>query len=457
MGSPAADAPRAPAFPVGLIALVLAIALALAASWGEQVWARRVTSRYVEALAVPRLPGKSQGLVMQEGALATGHTLPLYGSSELYCCGRPYRATDLFTGAPTGFDAFAAGRNGTADLFFMQTFAALGHALRGKKILVSISPTWFFQRHGLAADAYDANFSPEIAYAFAFEAPISLAVREAGARRMLDYPDTLSDQPLLRAALEDLANPTLFHLARYFVLAPLGRLYALALRVQDAVLAIRFIDKHHWIKPDGRPRPEHLDWVGLAKRGTAIAERRDTTNDFGFPNAMYRRQLRHGKLDPDVIARRRSGVSNRDGSLLPAPTAWEGEMSSSAEWTDLELELRVLREVGALPIVIVPPLAGVWEDYTQLSAPERDKFYDHFDRVVEQSKVPWIDLRAYDEDGYFVTDPGAHYSSRGWIFVDRALDMFWHGESIDSIRAALATLAEEVPAPAVAPATRPRR
>jgi hypothetical protein len=30
----------------------------------------------------------------------------------------------------------------------MQTFAALGEALRGKKILVSISPTWFFGRRG---------------------------------------------------------------------------------------------------------------------------------------------------------------------------------------------------------------------------------------------------------------------------------------------------------------------
>jgi D-alanine transfer protein len=455
MGAPAADAP--PAFPAGLVAMVLAIALALAACWGEQVWARRVASRHVEALAVPRLPGKSQGLVMQEGALATGHTLPLYGSSELYCCGRPYRATDLFTGAPTGFDAFAAGRAGTADLFFMQTFAALGDALRGKKILVSISPAWFFRRHGLPADAYAANFSPEIAYAFAFAAPISLAVREAGARRMLDYPDTLRDQPLLRDALEDLANPTLFHLARYFVLAPLGRLYALALRVQDAVLAVRFIDKHHWIKPDGPSHSQHLDWVRLVKRGTTIAERRDTTNDFGFPNAMYRRQLHRGKLDRDAIARRESGASNRDGRLLPAPTAWEEEMSSSAEWTDLELELRVLRELNALPIVISPPLDGVWDDYTQLSAPERAKFYDHFDRVVEQANVPWIDLRAYDEDGYFVTDPGAHYSPRGWIFVDRALDMFWHGESIERIRAALARLAEQVPAPVVAPATRPRR
>jgi poly-D-alanine transfer protein DltD len=394
---------------------------------------------------------KSQGLFLQEGALVSGHALPLYGSSELYCCGSPYRATQLFASSPTGFDAFAAGRIGTADLFFMQTFAALGQALRGKKVVVSTSPVWFFDRHGPAEEPYAGNFSPEISYAFAFDAPVSLAVREAGARRMLDYPDTLRDETLLRAALEDLADPTPLHLAGYGALAPLGRLYAWTLRVEDAVQTAHFLRHHHWIRPDDPPRPRPLDWPRLAARATTIAERRDTTNAFGFPNAIFRRQLHKGKIDPDVIARRRSGATNRDGRLLPAATAWEEGMSSSAGWTDLRLELRVLRELGARALVISPPLDGAYQDYTPLSAPERQKYYERYEAIVDEAKLPWLDFRAHDEDAYFVTDPGSHYSPRGWVFVDRALDLFWHGDSIESIRVALATLAEQVPAPPAAP------
>jgi poly-D-alanine transfer protein DltD len=102
--------------------------------------------------------------------------------------------------------------------------------------------------------------------------------------------------------------------------------------------------------------------------------------------------------------------------------------------------------------VISPPLDGAYDDYTQLSAPERQKYYDRFEAVVDEAKMPWLDFRAHDEDAYFVTDPGSHYSPRGWVFVDRALDMFWHGDPIESIRPALATLAEQVPAPPAAPA-----
>jgi hypothetical protein len=33
------------------------------------------------------------------------------------------------------------------------------------------------------------------------------------------------------------------------------------------------------------------------------------------------------------------------------------------------------------------------------------------------------------------------------VFADRAVDVFWHAGSLDDIRAALATLARDVPAP----------
>jgi len=70
-----------------------------------------------------------------------------------------------------------------------------------------------------------------------------------------------------------------------------------------------------------------------------------------------------------------------------------------------------------------------------------------YERTGERAGVPWLDFRAHDEDRYFVTDPGSHLSARGWAFADRALDVFWHAGSIDDIRAALATLARDVPAP----------
>jgi poly-D-alanine transfer protein DltD len=444
---PTAASPR----PDGIVAALLAIAIASGAGWGLRVLARRLADRHLPAVTTRDVPFRYQTLTFQRAALASGHVLPIYGSSELTCCGSPYRPAQLFASGPTGFDVLALGRASTADLFFLETFAALGNDLRGKRLVISDSPGWFFAEAGPDRAAYAASFLPEIAYAVVFEAPLSPRLREAVARRMLTHPETLRDQPLLQTAVQDLAEPTPMHLVEYAALAPLGRLAASILQVRDAARSAFFVWQQRGRRLDPPARPATPGWTELATRGTAIAEQQDTTNPFGFPDDTWR-VLEKRPRPRRVLALYQSGQTNRDGNLLPPPTAWETHIAHSAEWKDLRLELRVLRELGARPLVWSLPLAGFYDDYTRRAAAARQTYYDRYERVVKRAKVPWLDFRAHDEDPYFLTDPGSHLSSRGWVFADRAMDLFWHGRSIDDIRVALATLDREtrVPAPRVA-------
>jgi len=433
--------------PHGIIAAVLAIAIACGAGWGIRLHARRLADRHLWLVTTRDVPFRYQTLTFQRAALASGHVLQIYGSSELTCCGSPYRPTQLFASGPTGFDVFALGRATTADFFFLETFAALGHELHGKKLVVSDSPPWFFADAGLERAEYAAGFLSEIAYTFVFDAPIWARLREAGARRMLAHPETLQDQPLLRVAVQDLAEPTSMHLVEYAVLAPLGHLATQILQVRDAARTAFFVWQQRRLRPAPPAGSAALAWGALAARATSLAEERDTTNPFGFPDTTYRELEKRPKFRT-MLARYQAGQTNRNGDLLPAPSHWEAAVTHSTEWRDLRLELRVLRELGARPLFWTLPLPGTYDDYTRLSAGARQTYYDRYERVVQRAKVPWLDFRAHDEDSYFLTDPGSHLSSRGWVFADRALDLFWHGRSIDDIRAALAALDQEVPAPA---------
>jgi len=437
---------RAPGrVPDGIVAAVLACVIAGTAGWSMRAYVRHLADRHLALVTTGDMPFKYQTLTLQRAALASGHVLPIYGSSELFCCGRPFRPTQVFASRPTGFDVLALGRAGTGDLFFAQTFAALGHDLRDKRVVVSDSPSWFWNRNGPPPAQAGSNVLPEVAYAFVFNALISLPVREIGARRMLAYPETLRDDPFLRRAVEDLAHPTRINLAGYAALAPLGRVAAWALEVRDAARTAAFL----WNakrRPAMPPRPAPLDWVEMAARGTRVAEAASTTNPFGFSEATYRELRRRPKVR-DALALYDSGRTNRDGGVLPRPRAWERAVSRSTEWADLRLALGVLRAVRARPLVWTLPLPGAFYDYTAVSAPVRRAYYERYERTGERAGVPWLDFRAHDEDRYFVTDPGSHLSARGWAFADRALDVFWHAGSIDDIRAALATLARDVPAP----------
>jgi poly-D-alanine transfer protein DltD len=430
--------------PDGIIAGLLAIAIAAGGGWGIRRYATRLATSEVQAAAACDVPFKYQTLTLQHAALASGTVLPIYGSSELFCCGNPFRPTAVFASRPTAFGVLPIGHAGTADLFFMQTFAALGHGLRGRKLVLSASPPWFSHRDGADSSEYAGNFRPELAYAFMFEAPISLRLRQAGARRMLAYPETLRDT-LLRVAAEDLAHPTPMHHVAYLALAPAGHVMTWILHVLDAGRTVAFVWGRGRFCPHASSSSMSPDWVRMAALGTRIAEQRDTTNPFGFPDSKYSELVRIRPKISEALALYQSGGTNRDGALLPPPTKWELTMSRSAEWTDLRLALRVLRELGARPLVWSLPLPGAYDNYTPLSVVARRSYYDRYEHIVEWAKVPWLDFRADEEDPYFLTDPGSHLSARGWVFADRALDMFWHGRSSAEIRSALSTLAEEAP------------
>src|SRR5262245_22645229 len=280
--------------PVAVLAAALAFTIVVALSWGWQAQAFHQASRYQHSVAGLYSPVKFLTLPLQQAALAGGHTLPIYGSSELYCCGDPYRPTQLFASQPTGFDVLALGRYGIGNLLYAETFGSLGHALEGKKLVFIDSPPWFSNASGADQRSYALNYSPEIAKTFIFESPISLPLREAIARRMVDFPETFADDPVLGTALRALADPTPLHLATYRALLPIGRLEAWVERVRGTRLVRRLIHRQRVPPAEANVRRRHLDWTTLAARGTKIADRRDSTNPFGFPNETYAPLLQKG-------------------------------------------------------------------------------------------------------------------------------------------------------------------
>jgi D-alanine transfer protein len=439
--------------PVGILAALLALAIAVGVACAGRLYARRLAARHAHGVAGAAGAIKSQTLILQRAAFANAHLLPVYGSSELYCCGDPYRATQVFASEPTGFDAFAVGQAGVANLLFMEAFGALGHALDAKKLVLLDSPPWFAAREDYRAAAYASNFSSEIAEAFVFTAPVSDGLREAGARRMLGYPQTLQGNLVLRLSVRALARPTLLHRALYRTLAPLGRVEEWVEESRDAVRTLLFIRRYQQDPAGSTARPARLDWVALAASATQIAASRDTTNPFGLSDDAYRQMLqgkRGRSTVENALAAYRAGITNRDGQLYPAPADWQARMPHSPEWTDLRLATAVLSELGAEPFILTMPLNGFYHDYTPLSAPARRAYYDRWEHVVRRTGFPWLDFRAADEDPYFMSDSGGHLGPRGWIFADRALDMFWRGRPIDEIRDAVTALAARVPSPPAA-------
>src|SRR2546426_8610335 len=82
---PTTDRPRASGrVPDGIIAAALACAIAGAGGQGIRAYVRHLADGHLSLITARDVPFKYQTFTLQRAALASGHVLPIYGSSELF-------------------------------------------------------------------------------------------------------------------------------------------------------------------------------------------------------------------------------------------------------------------------------------------------------------------------------------------------------------------------------------
>jgi poly-D-alanine transfer protein DltD len=102
-------------------------------------------------------------------------------------------------------------------------------------------------------------------------------------------------------------------------------------------------------------------------------------------------------------------------------------LDRAAEWTDLDILLHGLSELGVEPILLTQPLPGTYYDYVGVSYAARQAFYTRLRSAASPFGVPVVDFANHDYDLYFVNDPNSHLSRKGWVYYAQALDAFFHG------------------------------
>ena len=180
------------------LAAVVLVALALA---GGASYADRTETRYIHALAPDLSQQKGLGSALPIAAFRQPDLLPVYGSSELDHYLGPYHASELFRTYPSGFTIFPIRKDGTAALTLLQDLAGVGPDLRGKKLVISLSLTWFIFGDAASPEYYAGNFSRLHAGQLAFSTDLSLDLKHDAATRMLQFPATLEQDPLLKLGL----------------------------------------------------------------------------------------------------------------------------------------------------------------------------------------------------------------------------------------------------------------
>jgi poly-D-alanine transfer protein DltD len=136
-----------------LFSALIACALTAAILCGGRLLAIYLEQRTIHSTAPRDFFIKNQGLAFERAAARAPDILLLYGSSELIDP-IPNRASDFFSHQPTGFEVCPVGKAGTTSLIVLQKLGALGSALHGRKVAISLSPSSFL-RHDEGGQIHD--------------------------------------------------------------------------------------------------------------------------------------------------------------------------------------------------------------------------------------------------------------------------------------------------------------
>lgn len=352
----------------------------------------RAEHRYIYAFAPELSDVKLQGVALQKAAFQQPDLLVLYGSSELVK-EVPNRATDFFSEFPTGFRVFPVGKAGTISLANLLKLAAVGDTMRGKKVALSISPSFFFT-DTVNEGFYEGNFSTLQAQELVFSGVLSQQLKHDAALRMRQYSGTTEGNWLLDFTLDRLAGDSGVDRALYSAVWPLGKLSNAVARAQDHIEAgLRIMDSDG---PDAKPEKlGGVNWKEVLRRASE-----------------QKAMPRDAKL-----ARRPKG--SRDASFIAALTAAD-------EWDDFDLVLRTLRELGAQPMLLSMPLHGPDLEITGVSAEARRKYGEKLTELAARHSVELVYFQQFEEDPAFFADHLDHPGAKGWALYNKELDEFFH-------------------------------
>ncbi len=403
-----------------LLAAGVALGIAILLLTGIRVEVQRLLPGRLESFASSISSLKMTGNLLQSRAFADPGVLPVYGSSELdhHADNRP---DAFFRERPTGFSVFTVGHAGTTCLMILQKIAAAGNAAKGKRTVVFLSPTWFAKQE-VAGHTVTANLPAAQLSAWIFDSPLSRALKTKIARRLLDYPETTQDQPLLAGAVRALAEPTWKNRWVFASLWPLGKCQNQLSRGLEAGALLWEMYQHpersgrHLRVPRGLEK-DHLSmrepaWALLA----AQAEARDRARNDGTAYSATISEAIGSQRKPEV---RRQIYGSRD-------TDFAAKLGLSKEWTDLALLTDVLRDLKIRALFISQPFNGNFYDMGGTTHAGRQVYYEKLAEVIKPSGFALRDYSEREGDRFFFNDSG-HPSAKAWIYYNQAMDQFYHG------------------------------
>lgn len=399
------------------LAAILAFFLVVSMFFGAMKVAPVLASSRISCISTDQHQIAYTGSGMAKAGLGRDDILPLLGASELWRGTSRYKSFRFFRRAPSGFRVLQISSNGAASLALAQVAAGIGPDLRGKKIALTFTPH-LFEVPTVSFEDFSLSFVAYHAYQTLLSRDLPLGLRQRIARQLLTHDYVFESEPLLHYFTKKLATSekSILNKISYWAALPLAwsRLKILE-GIDNMHLLVRTIHRGKCEAPVAAPS-HTINWTKHLQRAHFRQRALATNNPYGIVNAAWNwGKVKLWGFYPN---------GTQDGRYLE-------QLAGSPEWTDFEILLEVLTELGAKVLLLEIPMKASLYDARGVSAAARSHYYARINQIAAHYKVTLADFEALEVDNDFGIDDCPHLGHVGWVRINQVLDAFYHDQPFD--------------------------
>ena len=278
------------------------------------------------------------------------------------------------------------------DQSLWQAIAAGAYApsSKNRKVVLMLSPQWFFKGNGQQSK-FSSKFSYQLYKGFLENDSISDDTKAYVRQRL----EALGVEGTQIAAANDDTFVDAINDATYQ--------FSNDLRIRSKIDAlVKGSPKNSQVRSAGESTGEP-DWDVLLSDAQAQGEQSCTNNDYGIHDAYWDKNSQY------------KSEQNQDF------------VHADEEWADFQCFLKVCKEAGLEPLVVILPMHGSWYDEMGVTSDTRAQFYDQACSLCDEAGVAYADFSSCEYEKYFLCDT-VHPGWIGWVRIEHAVYDFANGQ-----------------------------
>lgn len=335
---------------------------------------------------------KFNSIEAAETCLENGkNTILVLGSSELSGFN-----TEIFSEGNSNFNMYLVGRGHTQCLQSALTLGAIEEKVNINKVVLIISPQWFQTTDVLNSEIFASRFQKNTFNVLLKNNKISISTKQEIIDRLktLEISDEIQLEKIKKYEKAYLKNNIM------------DKIYLEIIdNVENTKQKMKLIDllKNSELKKVSKEkiRFENYDFNELLNEKTKTAKIVCTNNDFEIDNDYYNTYVKENLVNS------KNSKSSED-------------FSNSTEYGDLEIFLKLCKEINIQPLIINVPVNGRWYDYVGVTKENRKSYYDRIKNIAQKYNAKIADFSECEYEKYFLKDI-MHIGWRGWIKVDESI------------------------------------